>query len=111
MRKTAGLFADAEAAEDATEQVVGVEFPSDIVEMPLCGPQFLGDELARSSLDELGEGRLGMLACATERFEMSKARRRRADIRTVVAPEGTIPISGALVYLTRRTPAPNRMLR
>jgi hypothetical protein len=25
---------------------------------------------------------------------------------TVVAPEGTIPISGALVYLTRRTPAP-----
>jgi hypothetical protein len=25
---------------------------------------------------------------------------------TVVAPEGTIPIAGALVYLTRRTPAP-----
>lgn len=88
LRKMAGLFADAEAAEDATQKVVGVEFPSDVSEMPLCGTKFLGDELPCAMLDKLGEGRLGMHACAAQRLEVTQPCRRCAGARAVVAHAG-----------------------
>ena len=48
-----GLLADAEAGEDAAEQVVGAEGPGDLAKYLLGLPQVFGQEFARAGQGEL----------------------------------------------------------
>src|SRR5262245_802581 len=75
------LFADAEAREDAAEQVIRREFAGDLVQVLLRGAQLLGDELAGAALAKLTLGGFDMSSGASERIQMPLARRHGAAFR------------------------------